>query len=314
MHDHQLEDLIEVYLDQKDITRGTWELYHTILTQYVAYLKTHKIIYAKKSDILCFLEYKRSHDYSTQWIYHLISTIKNFYRYLSFNQKRLELPEVYAFDITKEIKNEHIKKNLSKPILNIDQAKQLILSTKKSRKYIWHYRDHAIVYLMITTGLRSVEIRRANKKDLSVLNNQSILYVHGKGRTSADEFVKISEGVKLAIDDYLNKRKDKNPYLFISHSKHTEILYLSRTFFIHMFKRVLKDSGFKNINITPHALRHTAATLNLLRGGSLEETKRFMRHANMSATLIYAHHIDRMKDDSETQIESYILKEDPFYE
>jgi integrase len=79
-----------------------------------------------------------------------------------------------------------------------------------------------------------------------------------------------------------------------------------------MFKRVLKDSGLEDTKITPHALRHTAATLNLLRGGSLEETKRFMRHTNMSSTLIYAHHIDRMKDDSEDQIENYILKEDAF--
>ncbi len=162
---------------------------------------------------------------------------------------------------------------------------------------------------MITTGLRSIEIRRARKKDLGVINNQLILYIQGKGRKNADEFVKISKGVELAISDYLNKRKDKNPYLFISHSKHSEIPYLSRTFFIRMFKRVLKDSGLENTGITPHSLRHTAATLNLMRGGSLESTRRFMRHTNISTTLIYAHHMNRLKDDSENQIEKYILGE-----
>ena len=205
-----------------------------------------------------------------------------------------------------------IKNRKSKPILTIEQAKHLILYTKNNRKYIWHYRDHAMVYLMITTGLRSVEIRRARKKDLRVVNNQLILYVQGKGRKSADEFVKIAEGVETAINDYLNKRKDKNPYLFISHSKHSDIPYLSRTFFIGMFKRVLEDSGLEDTNITPHSLRHTAATLNLLRGGSLEATRQFMRHTNMSSTLIYAHHIKRVKDDSENQIERYILGEDTF--
>ncbi len=169
-----------------------------------------------------------------------------------------------------------------------------------------------MVYLMITTGLRSVEIRRARKKDLRVVNNQLILYVQGKGRKSADEFVKISPGVKEAINDYLNKRKDNNPYLFISHSKHSDIPYLSRTFFIGMFKRILKDCGLEDTKITPHSLRHTAATINLLRGGSLEATKRFMRHTNMSTTLIYAHHICRMKDDSENQIENYILGKNSF--
>ena len=79
-----------------------------------------------------------------------------------------------------------------------------------------------------------------------------------------------------------------------------------------MFKRVLKDSGLEDTKITPHSLRHTAATLNLLRGGSLEATRQFMRHTSMSSTLIYTHHIKRMKDDSENQIESYILGEDAF--
>ena len=220
------------------------------------------------------------------------------------------MAEAYAQDITESIKNERIKNQISKPILTIDQAKHLLLHTKKIRKYIWHYRDHAMIYLMITTGMRSIEIRRARIKDLRVVNNQLILYVQGKGRNSADEFVKISKGVKEALNDYLNKRKDKNPYLFISHSKRSDIPYLSRTFFIRMFKRVLKDTGLEDTGITPHSLRHTAATLNLLRGASLEATKRFMRHASMSSTLIYSHHISRLKDDSENQIERFILGKD----
>lgn len=312
MNNHPLGSLIRQYLAEKDITKGTFELYNTVLKQYALYLKEHKILYAKTSDVINYLDWKRNQGYSTRWIYHQITALKGLYRYLGFNQKRLDLPEEYAFDITEPIKNERIEMRISKPILTIDQAKHLILCTKNNRKYIWHYRDHAMIYLMITTGLRSIEIRRARRKDLRVVNKVLILYVQGKGRKSADEFVKISNGVEEAISDYLNKRKDKNPYLFISHSKHSDIPYLSRTFFIRMFKRVLEDCGLEATNITPHCLRHTAATLNLLRGGSLEATRRFMRHTNMSSTLVYAHHIERMKDDSENQIERFILGEDSF--
>lgn len=312
MNTHPLESLIRQYLSEKDITKGTLELYKTVLKQYTLYLKAHEILYAKTIDVINYREWKRDQGYSTRWIYHQISALKGLYRYLSINQKRLDLPVEYAHDITESIKNEQIKNRKPKPILTINQAKHLILFTKNNRKYIWHYRDHAMIYLMITTGLRSIEIRRARKKDLRVINKELILYVQGKGRKSADEFVKISNGVEEAISDYLNKRKDKNPYLFISHSKHSDIPYLSRTFFIRMFKRVLEDCGLEATNITPHCLRHTAATLNLLRGGSLEATRRFMRHTNMSSTLVYAHHIERMKDDSENQIEKYILGEDSF--
>ncbi|MCD4827120.1 MAG: tyrosine-type recombinase/integrase [Acholeplasmataceae bacterium] len=310
MTDHPLEDLVDLYLAEKDIKRETWELYHTILIQYIAYLKTQKIIYAKKSDVLSFIDYKKRQNYSTQWIYHLISTIKGLYQYLAFNQKRLDLDDIYAYDITESIKNVSIKKKFDKQTLEIHEAKHLILCTKQMRKYIWHYRDHAIIYLMIVTGIRSVEVRRARIKDLKKINSQHVLYIQGKGMSSKDDYVKISKGLKDAIDDYLNLRSDKNPYLFISHSKRSDVPYLSRTFFNRMLKRVLGDSGFDPNYITAHCLRHTAASLNLKRGGSLEETKRFMRHSNLSTTLIYSHMVKTIEDDTENQVEHYILNDD----
>ena len=313
MKPHPLELLIETYLQEKDITKGSYDLYYTILTQYTRYLKNHKILYAKTSDVKTYLEWKTSQGYSTRWIVHQTSAIKGLYRYLSRNQSRLSLPVEYAHDITEQIKSAKVKHRVSKPVLTIEQAKQLILSTKNNRTYIWHYRDHAIIYLMLTTGMRSIEVRRARKKDLRTVNNQLLLYIHGKGRQSADDFVKIAPGVEAAIDDYLAKRNDKNPYLFISHSHRSHIPYLSRSFFLTMVKRVLKDAGLEHTHITAHALRHTAATLNLLRGESLESTKAFLRHANMASTLIYAHHTTRMRDDSENQIDAFIMQETHFY-
>lgn len=307
MDKHPLESLINLYLAEKDIKKGTYELYITILKQYIDYLITHHILYPTTDDVKKYIELKRSLGYSSQWIYHQINTLKGFYQYLSNNQKRLSLPEVYENDITLHIKNEPLKIRLYQNVLSTEQAKQLILNTKDLRKYIWHYRDFAMIYLMITTGLRSIEIRRARIKDLKVLHNQLVLYIQGKGRTAKDEFVKISTGVKDALEDYLKKRKDSNPFLFISHSQHTHIQNLSRSFFNEMFKRVLKDAGLSHVKVTPHALRHTAATINLLRGGSLESTKVFMRHKDLSSTLIYAHHTHRLTDDSEEKIENFIL-------
>lgn len=307
MDNHPLESLVKLYLSEKDIKKGTYELYITILNQYIDYLISHDILHPTTEDVINYIEFKRSQGYSSQWIYHQINTLKGLYQYLSNNQKRLGLLDIYETDITAQIKNEPLKIRLYQNVLTTEQAKQLILNTKDLRKYIWHFRDFAIIYLMITTGLRSIEIRRAKIKDLKTVSNQLVLYVQGKGRTSKDEFVKISKGVKDAIDAYLAKRNDKNPYLFISHSQHTDVPHLSRGFFNEMFKRVLRDAGLSNVKITPHALRHTAATLNLLRGGSLESTKSFMRHKVLSSTLIYAHHTNRMMDDSEEKIENFIL-------
>jgi site-specific recombinase XerD len=309
LSNHLLEPLINEYLEDKDITKESLALYKTILKQYISYLKEHQILDATTDDVIHYIKWKKSQGYSTRWIHLQMSTIKGLYKYLSLHQKRLTLTDEYSIDITESIQNEHINHHQSHSVLTIEQAKHLILSNKQHRKYMWHYRDYAIIYLMLTTGLRSVEIRRARKKDLSRHANQWVLYVQGKGKKSSDVYVKLTIGVEEAISDYLSKRKDKNPYLFVSHSHHGNTPYLSRTFFNEMFKRVLRVAGLSDLKMTPHCLRHTAATINLLRGGSIEETKRLLRHTNLSATLIYSHHLDPMKDDVETKLEEFILKE-----
>jgi len=303
---HPLENLIEQYLEEKDITIGTKEVYKTILKQYLNFLKEHQILYAKTNDVISFRECSRNRGCSSRWIYHQITVLKGLYHYLSVSQRRLDLAKVYSWDIMESIKNERIEKRVSKPILTIEQAKHLILFLKDHRKHVWHYRDYALIYLMITTGLRSIEVRRARIKDLRMIHNEHILDVHGKGRSSSDEFVKISKGLGEAIQDYLKKRKDQNPYLFVSRSKRSK-KPMTRTIFNSIFKRILKDSNLEDTQITAHSLRHTAATMNLLRGGSLASTKRLMRHSKIATTMIYAHHLDMIHDDSENQIEQYIL-------
>jgi site-specific recombinase XerD len=191
-------------------------------------------------------------------------------------------------------------------VLSLEQARHLIGCTKENRKHIWQFRDHAILLLMLTTGMRSVEVRRAKKQDLRIVHGASLLYVQGKGRHAADAFVKLSFGVQQAIEDYLNKRTDRNPHLFISHSHRTKIPQLSRSFFHHMWKRILRECDCEEVGLSVHALRHTAATLNLQRGASLDATRRLLRHEDAKTTLIYAHHITRQHDDSERKIDDYI--------
>lgn len=318
MNTHPLERLIENYLVEKDITKGTFDLLERILKQWIHYLEVHQILYPTEQDILNYIAWKRSFNYSISWMNHQVGALKGLYQYLSNNQKRLGLDEIYAVDISSNLKQQPKTNQPTKVALSAPVAKQFILSLKEKRKYIWHYRDYAVFYLMLTTGLRTIEVRRAKRKDLKHLNQEYILYVHGKGRSSADEFVKIPKGVIEAINDYLSLRKDNYPFLFVSHRKHTKSYQLSRSFFIKTIKRLFDEAGLSSKEVTTHALRHTAATLNLLRGGSLEGTKELLRHTQLSATLIYAHHVALDEMDSGNQIEDYIftkqLEEDSHHE
>lgn len=297
---------------EKDINDETKRLYRIILKQYITYLKDNQIVYAKTSDVLKYRQQIRDKGLSVNWIYNQIVVIKGFYRYLRASHKRLSLPDEYLYDVTELIKNVKSRTRIAKNQLTLAQAKHLILWTKENRKYIWQYRDHAIIYLMVTTGLRSIEIRRAKKIDFINQDGQWLLYIQGKGRRDADEYVKVTESVSQAIRDYLDMRKDSLKHLFISHSHRTKNPGLSRYFLTDMFKRTLKACGLEHTGLTAHALRHAAATFNLLRGGSLESTRQLLRHKDINTTLVYAHHIERMKNDSEQEIENFILREDEF--
>jgi len=52
MMKHPLEQSIENYLAEKDITQGSFDLYHTILMQYTSYLKENNIDYATTKDLI----------------------------------------------------------------------------------------------------------------------------------------------------------------------------------------------------------------------------------------------------------------------
>ena len=41
-------------------------------------------------------------------------------------------------------------------------------------------------------------------------------------------------------------------------------------------------------DVTPHVMRHTAATIALRNGMQIEQVKEFMGHSNLNTTMIYA--------------------------
>jgi len=309
MEKHELEALAKIYLAQKNLSQSTLKSYAFAFKHFINYLKDNNIEYAKTADVIAYREHRRGLGDSSYWLYIQICALKGLYRFLQSNQARLNLAIEYAYDILTPVKNERITPNIKKPVLTISQAKQLLLRSKENRKYIWDYRDHAIIYLMLTSGLKPVEIVNAKLEDYETVNERSLLYIRKNGKRVNDEFVHLSKGAKAALDDYLSRRKDSFNYLFVHHKNMTEDGRLCRLFFIDMFRRVLKKSGLEGSGITPHCLRHTAAIMNLERGASPEQTKAFLRHSSLDSTLVYVNYLKSLKDNANERIENYILRE-----
>jgi integrase/recombinase XerC len=170
-------------------------------------------------------------------------------------------------------------------------------------------RDYAIMALMLTAGLRTIEITRSDITDMRTLGEHTVLYVQGKGKDSKGDFVKLAPQVEAAIRSYLNARgkAEANSPLFTSTSNNSNGERMTTRSISGIVKARLIAAGYDSEFMTAHSLRHTAATINLLSGATLEETQQLLRHSNINTTLIYAHHLDRMKNNSEQRIAAAIF-------
>ena len=305
---HPLEPLVDLYIQYIDVTEKSKKRYNKILTHFIKYIKAHKIKSPDRKHIIKYREYMFDLGYTANSVHTFMSVLKGFYSFLQQNQRRYNLDSIYIYDITKGIKTAKINNKFRKLPLTLKQAQNVLENAQRKCLDINGYRNYAVILLMITTGLRGIEIIRARKCDLAKLNDHSILYVHGKNRDEADEFVKVPKEVTKALNNYLMRRSDNGRYLFVSHSNGSSSQQLSTAYLNSVFKDLLRECGIVDPRITLHSLRHTAATFNLLRGGTLESTQQLLRHASIQTTMIYLHHINRVKDNSEFEIENYIFK------
>ena len=160
-------------------------------------------------------------------------------------------------------------------------------------------RLYAMYLLTVTAGLRTIELARANVKDLESKNGCTFLYIWGKGHTEADTKKAIAPEVAEAIQDYLQSRTDNytsNSPLFVATGNRSGGKRLAETTISTMLKRAMQGAGFNSERLTAHSLRHTAGTQAMELTGDLYQTQQYMRHANPATTEIYLH-IDTEKQD-----------------
>lgn len=251
---------------------------------------THAILIQFKEDLM-------ANNKSASTISMYMTALKKLYKYL----------ETKGFkNIASDLKGAKQKRNYSKDPLTLDQAKDLLNSIDRTTNE--GKRNYALIHLLITTGLRTIEIERANVEDIRNIGNNSVLYIMGKGRDSKDEYVKLTYETLKAINDYLltRKIKDNKEPLFTSLSDRTNGQRLKTRSIRDIVKKAFRNIGLNSDKITTHSLRHTAITLSLLGGTPLQEVQQMARHSNINTTMIYAHNLKRIESNAENNIQKLL--------
>ena len=147
------------------------------------------------------------------------------------------------------------------------------------------------------------------RDSLRTLGDSTVLYIQGKGKEEKADYIKIMPVVEAALRDYIKTRGEliEGEALFTSMSNNSKGQRLSTRSISGIVKQRLKDAGFNSDRLTAHSLRHTAVTLSLIGGNTLQEVQQFARHGNISTTQIYAHNLDRAKNKCEETISGSIF-------
>ena len=181
-------------------------------------------------------------------------------------------------------------------ILSVDQAVRLVDIKDESFLGV---RDHAVLELFYSSGLRLSELTNLNENDIN-LSDETITVI-GKGNKT--RILPIGDMAIKAIKKWLTLRLK-----FLDGSSNNSALFLSK-----LSKRLtpraiqyrLKFWAIKQgvpENIHPHLLRHSFASHILQSSQDLRAVQELLGHENISTTQIYTHldhqHLTEIYDKS----------------
>jgi integrase/recombinase XerC len=167
--------------------------------------------------------------------------------------------------------------------LSVDQTIKLV--NIKDDSFLG-LRDHAILELFYSSGLRLSELVSLNQNDINF--DDGTISVIGKG--NKERVVPVGSFASKAIEKWLELRKNiknltsENKILFLSQNGKK----LTPRAIQYRLKFWAIKQGIPE-NIHPHLLRHSFASHLLQSSQDLRAVQELLGHANISTTQIYTH-------------------------
>ena len=161
-------------------------------------------------------------------------------------------------------------------------------------------RDQAILETLFSTGLRVGELTKLKRENINLKRDE--FTIRGKGGKLRVVF--LSDTAKAAIKNYLDKRQDVEPALFVPHDparggragQEQKQIGLTPRSIQRLVSKYARTAGLTK-EITPHTLRHSFATDLLRNGADIRSVQTMLGHASITTTQIYTHVTNRQLKD-----------------
>ena len=141
-------------------------------------------------------------------------------------------------------------------------------------------RDLAIIDMLASTGMRVGEMVLLNRENVDFNERECIVF--GKG--NKERIVYFDARTKIHLQNYLSKRKDNNPALFVSLKAPYERLKIGGVEV--RLRNFGKQLGLNKLH--PHKFRRTLATMAIDKGMPIEQLQKLLGHSKIDTTLQYA--------------------------
>ena len=293
----RIKELVDSFIQAQDVKQTSKNLYRRTLKQYFNWVdeKGYLLSEIARTQLLEYKEDLLSSGLSSLTVSSYVTSVRRFYEWTEANK--------FYPNVAKGIKSPKRKQQFKKQPLLPSQATELLEYYQGKA-----LRDYAIITLLLRTGLRTIEVVRANVEDLTYKGSQRVLLIHGKGRDEKDNFVILTDKTYQPIAEYLKTQK-RNPSepLFTSTSNNSKGARLTTRTISQIAKEGLRAIGLDERAFTAHSLRHTTAVNILRAGGSLETAQFTLRHANPATTQIYTATLEeerRLENSGEALLDS----------
>jgi len=293
------ERLLDKFLAAQDVAESSKATYGRQLLQFTAWLQSsgrdHALGQLSREDIL---EYKKelfARGMSSYTITSYVTAVRKLFQWL-------ESEKLYP-DITRGVKGARRAKGYAKDCLTPSQVREVLGAIDTTM--VRGLRDFALINLLVRTGLRTIEVARAEVCDLRQESGQGVLWVQGKGRDAKDEFVVLVDATLKPLRAYLSAteaRKQDAP-LFSSLSDRNPGQALTTRSISRIVKGAFRAVGLSSSRLTAHSLRHTSISMAINGGARVEQAQQMARHASIETTMLYYHTLNRVKDGAEKYID-----------
>lgn len=277
-----LESFLEMLFVERGASKNTLEAYKRDLLKFHHFLKSERIsLEAAHGDhIRGYLLLLYDTQISARSAARHLSAIRQFYRFLLLEEKRIDDP-------SSKISTPKQQKKLPSILSQEDVEK--LLDTAQRGNTPEEIRMHTLLEILYATGLRVSEL--VGLTHAAFQQGHDVLIVRGKGEK--ERMVPLSTPAIESLERYmpfrpyfLGTKKTASPWLFPSSSKEG---HLTRQRFGQLLKELAINAGADHKHISPHVVRHAFATHLLANGADLVSVQKLLGHTDISTTQIYTH-------------------------